>query len=511
MRAGVLFSLLACTYAFAQPAIRVNLPVGHVAAASRLAHGYNCAFFERGLCDALNDPATGRALADTLRTMGVTGLRFPGGSFTYWYPHLRSGLAAFKAAGFAEASYNMWWPEKFGWASESSFFAFCRQAGITAWYEVNPGHFYDAKADRVRQIAPMKRAKPMHAVAYDSGAYLPLALEHVRQLVTGCRQTGVDVVWEIGNEYYVYFDPEEYAHTSAAFIKAIREADPSARVAVCGDCESWSTRDWQKRMLPALRKAGVERLEFASVHCYLQGVGEWREGQWHPFPRDTGEQLFTASARAWPLIRGMYDEFRQILATNGYPATKLAFTEFNVVYPSKDWNAKLEHSLGRALGEAAMYPNLAAYSGAVFFHDLVRSGPGEGNWFQRLDYHPESPPDQRYRLQMDAQVMRMVSRHARGRILYDSGDGVCVSCTDSDLYITIASPKGSARTVALAVPPTACRRDKCEGETLSCSSLEATEYDYRLTKSAFTSPAAVPLTLTAPPYSFVACRFPLVR
>ena len=321
----------------------------------------------------------------------------------------------------------------------------------------------------------------------------------------------MDVVWEIGNEDYVYFEPEDYARIAAAFIKAIRQVDPAARVAVCGDSESWSTRDWQKRMLPALRKAGVERLEFASVHCYLQGVGEWQGGQWHPIPRDTGAQLATASARAWPLIRGMYDEFHQILVTSGFPATKLAFTEFNVVWPSKDGNAKLEHSLGRALGEAAMYPNLATYSGAVFFHDLVRSGPGEGNWFQRLDYHPESPPAQRYRLQIDAQVMRMVSRHGRGRILYDSGDGVCVSCTDGDLYVTLTNTAAASRSVTFAPSPTSCRWDRGEAEVLSCPGIEATEYDYRVTKSALIPPSVAPLTLTAPPFSFAAYWFPRAR
>ena len=187
MRVCLFALLLACTVVSAQTTVPLSLPAGHVSPSAPLSHGYNCAFFERGVCDALNDPATGRALTDTFRALGITGLRFPGGSFTYWYPHLRPGLAAFKTAGFAEASYNLWSPEKFGWASESSFFTFCKRAGITAWFEVNPGHFYDAKADRVRQIAPMKRAKPMPSVAYDNGAYLPLALEHVRQLAAGCR------------------------------------------------------------------------------------------------------------------------------------------------------------------------------------------------------------------------------------------------------------------------------------------------------------------------------------
>lgn len=493
----------------AQAAVEVALPATATVPASGLGHGYNAAFFERGVADALNEAATGAALAGALADLGVTGLRWPGGSFAYWYPPVREGLEAFRAAGFAEASYNLWRIDHYGWSSEASFLRFCGRNRLTAWYQLNPGYGYDAAANRVYQVAPLHRAKPMPGVAPADGTGLQRSLAHVRDLVGEARAQGADVVWEIGNEDYVAFDAADYAAVAAEFIHAIRRVDPQARVCVCGDSESWSERGWQTAVLQGLRVRGVDRLDVVSVHCYLLGVGEWRDGVWHRLERDTGRGLYEATVKAWPLIRGMYADYRRILREQGFAETGLAFTEFSVIGPDpKGWNRALEHSLGRALGEAAIFPNLAGFAAGLFFHDLVRSGPGEGNWFQRLDYHPEAPPESRYRLQIDAQALRLVAPHARGQVLYDDGAGTCVSCTDTALTVTLANPDPVARDLTLTLTQGACDWLHGRREVLTADSLDACDYAYRLSREAIALPAGPTVTLTAPPFGLAAYTFP---
>lgn len=473
--------------------------------ANPLGNGYNVAFFERGLSDALADPSAGAALSAALRQVHAISLRYPGGSFTYWYPHRREGLQAFKRAGFAEQSYNLWFPDKYGWAEPEAFFSFCRQAGLTAWYELNPAYLYDAGADTIGQLSPLPRDASKRDVTLDPARYLPLALEHAKDLARTCMRQGVDVVWEVGNEDYVYFEPEGYAAVAAAFIKAIREVSPTARFALCGDSESWDTRTWQMAMLRALREEGIESFDYSSVHCYLTGVGEFdAAGDWHPLPRSSGRELLSSTVRAWQLIRSMYlGDFRKILDDAGYTDTALALTEFSPVHPSHLGDAAqkaLEHCMGRALGEAAIYPFVIEDCGALFSHDLVRSGEG-ATFFRRLDYTPAGKDT--YGLPLEARVIGLVAPHAEGEVLHKDWSGTCVSAHPWGLYLTVANPDEQERSLSLSVhdlPPV----HRAELERVSASDLSVADYPYQY----HTGPGPVPedgkVTLNVAPCSLTA-------
>ena len=453
--AGVLSCLFILPLARADDApLEVTIPEGPLVAANPLGNGYNVAFFERGMCDALNDPAAGADLTAALQGIRATSLRFPGGSFTYWYPHERQGLAALKRAGFAEASYNLWWPDKYGWASEEAFFTFCRTAGLTAWFEINPAYLYDGEAGCIGQFAPLPRSGAKLDVKLDPAKYLPLALARARSRAQWCRDNCVSVVWELGNEDYCYFEPEGYAQLAAQFMAAIREVDPTARFALCGDSESWSTRDWQTRMVQALREAGVTHLDFTSVHCYLTGVGEVdAAGAWHPLPRDTPADFLSSTVRAWQLLRGMYlTDYRRILDDAGFRDTRFAFTEFNPIHSDhlhSDAAKALEHCMGRALGEATIYPFLIDDAGAIFSHDLVRSGPGTGTYFRRLEYDPKASP--KYTLPLEARVMGLVALHAQGQGLYKDWAGVCISAQPWGVYVTVVNGGSDPREVPVQI------------------------------------------------------------
>lgn len=485
--------------------VGVTLPQQSPAPSAPLGHGYNTAFFERGLADALNDPARARQLATVLRSLHVTALRFPGGSFTYWYPHRREGLAAFRAAGFAEESYNLWWPDKYDWGSEEAFFELCHDAGITAWYEINPAYLYDPERDVIGQFAALPRMGATRQTVMDPDRYLPMALSRLRGLARWCLERGVSVVWEVGNEDYCYFEPEGYARIAAAFIGAIREADPAARFALCGDSESWSTRDWQTRMVHALRQEGVEAFDFSSVHCYLTGVGEVDSaGVYHPPVHDTGADTFRSTVRAWQQIRNMYlTDFRAILDQAGYGGTRFALTEFSPVHGAHlppALAARREHCMGRALGEAVIHPFAAADSGAWFSHDLVRGGPGTGDFFRRLDYDPKGPEP--YPLPLEARIMGLVARHGEGQILHKDWSGVCVSAHAWGLFATVVNETGAERSVTLALPEgTVFTRS-----TLECviaASLDSVDYEFDLHRWPGPQPVAGQVTLRVPPYSFL--------
>jgi hypothetical protein len=486
--------------------ITLQVPATLQAPGSPLGHGYNTAFFERGLSDALNDPATGHDLAATLRAIHATALRFPGGSFTYWYPHLQQGLEAFKRAGFAEESYNLWWPDKYGWGSEEAFLSLCQEAGLTAWYEINPAYVYDAERDAVGQLAEMPRRGVQRGAVLDPARYLPMALERLQGLARWCLERGVPVVWEVGNEDYVYFEPAGYAHVAAAFMGAIREVDPQARFCLCGDSESWSTRDWQTQMLAALRQEGITSFDFASVHCYLTGVGEFdAQGVYHAPKHDTGADTYRSTVRAWQLIRNMYQgEYRRILDEAGFAATQFAFTEFSAIHGAHvgpELAARREHCMGRALGEATIHPFCAADSGAWFSHDLVRGGPGTGDFFRRLDYTPAGKT--RYGLTLEARVMGLVALHCQGQVLSRDWSGICASAHPWGLYLTAVNAEGTERTVTFQLPEGA-KWARFTTECLNAADLDSVDYEFDFHQWPGPQPEGDLLTVRVPPYAISA-------
>ncbi|MBM3476449.1 MAG: hypothetical protein FJX75_24520 [Armatimonadetes bacterium] len=464
-----------------------------------LGHSYMTAYFERGLTDGITDPATRREFSRVAKDFGITALRFPGGSFAYSYPTRREGLAALKAAGLAELSYNLWEPEKWGWCSPEEFLLFCKQAGIVAWYELNPGYWYDSERNVVHQIADFDgRNKPA------DGSYLDDACRDVAKLAAWCRDNEVEVVWEIGNEDYVYYKPATYARIAAAFMRAIEAAVPGSRFALCCDSYDWGNWRWRDELLPALRSEGVERFDFASTHIYMTGAGTWVDEKiWKPFPWATGADMLDSTQRAWAQLRSWHlPGQRSALDGAGFRDTSIAITEFNVIGPNTVGEEQ-EHSLGRALGEAMIYPGLIESCAAVFHHDLVRNGPGFGNYFQRLDYYPDHKPGCRYHAQIDGAVMRLMQPHHRGHICFEQ-DGVVVSRNADGLYVSVCNPTPEARRVTIRLKGVTLADRRPTMQVVQAGSLDAWGYDYVSATARAHVDALSGLTVESPPCSLVA-------
>ena len=69
--------------------------------------------------------------------------------------------------------------------------------------------------------------------------------------------------WSIGNETGLQYSPEEYAHEIRRFGFYVRQAQPEAKVIVCGD----SSLEWNPRLLDAIGDR-LELFDLLSLHCY---------------------------------------------------------------------------------------------------------------------------------------------------------------------------------------------------------------------------------------------------
>ena len=94
-----------------------------------------------------------------MREFGAGSIRYPGGSWTYGYPPYAEAVPVFVKAGMDTYAYGLRDLSRFGWASAEDYFRFCRDAGMTAWYELNPGFWYDRKNREVRKTICMDHTK----------------------------------------------------------------------------------------------------------------------------------------------------------------------------------------------------------------------------------------------------------------------------------------------------------------------------------------------------------------
>ena len=459
--------------------VRLDLAGVSAVQSSPFGSSFNISFFEKGFTDGITRPGTRDEFLRLCRELPITAMRFPGGTWAYAYPPERDAFPVFKDAGMAWLCYFFWWPERFGWCSEDDFLRFCRDAGVTAWYQLNPGFWYDRASRRLRKVAEF--TSPQHVELKAKPQYLQSALREARERAQRCQQMGVRVVWEIGNEDHCWWTPAGYARIAAQLMRAIRAADLDARFAVCGDSTSWSDFSWQEAMLPALRAEGIEHFDYSSVHCYFApgGVGQFdKAGKWSPYPWATGSEILGSAKVAWQRTGQWYQtDWRARLDRYGFRRTQFAVTEMNMTDGNAHWTELQEHSMGRALGEAWGYPGyLRAFPG-IFFHDLVRSGPGTGNWFQRLDYYPSHRPGCRYHSQVDLAVMRLMYRHGRGNVFHNA-EGVCASRHPGAVYLTVLNPGAEPRRMHVTLAGFRPERASPRVAHIAGESLDSGCYDF---------------------------------
>jgi len=434
------------------------------------ANGYQIAYFERGYSDGMTDPARRAEFVSVLRTLNPSALRFPGGTWAYWY----SDVSPKSVAAFARLKDAPYWTKQFSefrWSNDDYFLGICKELGVAAIYQLNVGTWYDVKTDRAYRLAPFDRrlkeglaAEQVMQSDQDVGAvdiapemqdvntsFMKDATAHAARLARKAKALGLKVVWEFGNEDYVNFQPETYVRQCRAFYDAIRAVVPDAQFAFCADSDSWSNHAWSTAVYAQLVKHGMTDMAEASVHMYLTGGGGG--------PRGTGKELYKATRNAWNTLRHMHDGWRKRLAKAGLGGARLSLTEYNAVHIVKNLTGgPLEHSMGRALGEASVWPDIVGRFNYIVFHDLIRNGYGHGTWFSRMHYMPQNPEGSRYMLALDGKVMSVMHRHAAGKIVH-ADEFVVVSQARGSLLISIGNPNPAGVTHEIRLKGVEAYRD----------------------------------------------------
>ena len=460
-----------------------------------------------GFSQAMKDPELFEELAQILRELKVKIIRFPGGNSAYFY-----SIHGPESFGPLKELTGYWTLDltKFGWADTRDFFRLCKAVGADCVYQFNLGYWYDPKTKKAYRIA-VQDTGSVYPVPKDAdlplqGSVRPLeyhcdklkdAVEDAKTIVGWAKDAGVNVIWEFGNEDAVYFSPKVYVDVSKAFYDAVRQADPKAQFAIYGDGYSWSDWRWPCAVFEEMAKQKMD-IAYTSQHQYIFG------GTGIPF--DNGQHTYDGIVAGWNNIRELHSTVRSKLDSVGYKDTKIAMTEGNMAAAGPLVGRVHEHGMGRALGEAQIFPDRAKKQAMVIYHDLVHNGPdnpnGEGMWFARVYYFPNNPKGKRYGLPLDSVVMKVVNEHALRDVILDDA---CVTASQwSDgVLLTAGNPLSIPKKIRVTFDGKGLSADATEVTCFRAMNLDTPKYatkQWTLTLRAEKDGVVVELTL--PPYSF---------
>ncbi len=496
-------TLAVATMLFAEDSYTVKTFRQKIIPANPTGTGVQIDFPFLGYSDTSKDPVLFNELVDAIKKMGIKTLRFPGGCAAYAYSfHRPEPFSAFKPVYYA-------CDEKIGqWSDVDNFLRLCKAAGCQALYQLNIGNYYDPESKMVYAIAPRdsglrygapKEQQKMKLDTPKSANYdyskLSTAADEAGQIARKAQKAGVKVIWEFGNEDYCFYSPETYIKTVKPFYQAIRAVDPKAEFAICGDGISWGDWRWSQEVLKLAAENKLP-VDYASFHIYVSGGGGGKYTD--------GTASYDGIIKSYKNIRHLHAGMRKHLDSLGYNNTKLAITEGNVSSGKPMLGQPFEHGMGRALGEAANYPDRIRRYAMLIHHDLVRSGPQNGTWYCRIFYEPANKPGERYILPTAATVMGKMTGHASRMIIFDSLTGVAVSQGENDFLFTAGNPTGSAKDVSFKIDFPLTAPQELVTNIICAENMDTPNFK-ALNGKAFISKADKDqrmIKITLPPYSF---------
>ena len=204
-------------------------------------------------------------IIESLRQIGAPAFRWPGGTFADCY-HWQDGIGP---RSQRPRRRNIFWGgDESNHFGTDEFIRWCQSIGAQPVLQTNLGSGSPQEA--------------LDWIEYCNGS----TQSNIAQLR---RQHGHDVpygvkYWSIGNETGWQYSPEEYAHEVRRYGFYIRQAQPDAKIIVCGD----NTPDWNPRLMAALGDR-PEIIDLLSLHSYV-----------HPAPADGAapEDTYTLLAKA---------------------------------------------------------------------------------------------------------------------------------------------------------------------------------------------------------------------
>ncbi|WP_430009718.1 hypothetical protein [Methylophaga lonarensis] len=271
--------------------------------------GSNIQWVDRG--DGLLDPQTHEpivSILDNARKMGVSALRYPGGSLSDLY-HWRDGVGEISSRGINQRFHGA--GEDRVLMGTAEFLYVSQQLGATPIITVN-----------MITGTPEEAAAWVRATNIDGLEYKGQSLPKVSY-------------WEIGNEPYLIDDnqknlaiaPEAFAERANEYIKAMRAVDPSIKVGL--PLRSDTLVGVPATPLPGYNRAvlqGVtERIDFVAVHdAYYPYI--------HAGSPDYS-QIYLAAMGAASLVEKNLHQTRQELAKyRSERDIQIALTEYNAMY-----------------------------------------------------------------------------------------------------------------------------------------------------------------------------------
>ena len=204
-------------------------------------------------------------IIEALRRIGAPAFRWPGGTFADCY-HWRDGIGP---RAQRPRTRNLFWggdeSNPFG---TDEFLRWCRCIGAEPIIQTNLG-----------SGSPQETLDWME---YCNGS-TETDMSRLRRKNGHDASYGVKY-WSIGNETGWQYSPEEYAHEVRRFGFYMRQAQPDAKLIVCGD----NSTDWNPRLMAALG-GRFDVVDLLSLHCYA-----------HPPPadRDDPADTYTLLAKA---------------------------------------------------------------------------------------------------------------------------------------------------------------------------------------------------------------------
>lgn len=254
-------------------------------------------------------PSLGAALGSTaakaaVQSIGMGFLRWPHGTSALWY---------FWDA--PQESYRQEWMSRTPFQTADDLMGYCRQLGTEPLVQVNT--YQVRRAGKGFEDAKMVVGP---GTIDQAAAYAARWVADAKARNLGIRW------WEIGNEDWVYWTGRQHAAFAASFSKAMRAADPQAKLLAQGFVGSWKGAflhsdgaPWTAELAEALPEAAVDGI---SVHLYLSGRLPDR-------PRPLAEETAALFARVDRCdgIRGLRPE----LIRRGRAAWQIWVTEYNLM------------------------------------------------------------------------------------------------------------------------------------------------------------------------------------
>ena len=260
---------------------------------------------------------------DLLRPLKLSVLRWPGGNFVSNY-HWTDGVGPQSARpGRPNLAWGSDESNRFG---TDEFMAYCAELGVEPYICMNMGSGDLAEA--------------LDWVEYCNSSAATYSAQERRR--NGHQEPYRVVYWGLGNEMYGdwqvgQLDAAEYVALASRWAKAIRRADPNAKLVSCGQ-NGWS--DWDREVIDGL----VGLVDLHSIHIYSGSPEYWTD----VLSPHQAERAISYTATL--LARAAYNRGVSV-------APRIAYDEWNVWYRTSDGTLEERYDFNDALA-VATYLNI---------------------------------------------------------------------------------------------------------------------------------------------------------